>query len=108
MTLHADSALPKDPAALMAVIAVLRGALRFACGSAPWPPSPPLIPTFRSNRNFFKPPVRQVAGGRQAGRDPRHPGRHAELNGWDQQAYPRVLLDRIAARPINRIGELAP
>lgn len=32
----------------------------------------------------------------------------AELNGWDPQAYLRVLLDRIAAHPINRIGELAP
>ena len=32
----------------------------------------------------------------------------AELNGWDPQAYLRVLLDRIAGHPINRIGELAP
>jgi transposase len=32
----------------------------------------------------------------------------AELNGWDPQAYLRVLLDRIAAHPINRIGKLAP
>ncbi|MBR0642934.1 IS66 family transposase [Roseomonas hellenica] len=32
----------------------------------------------------------------------------AELNGWDPQAYLRVLLDRIADHPINRIGELAP
>ena len=32
----------------------------------------------------------------------------AELNGWDPQAYLRVLLDRIAAHPINRIGDLAP
>ena len=32
----------------------------------------------------------------------------AEMNGWDPQAYLRVLLDRIAAHPINRIGELAP
>ena len=31
----------------------------------------------------------------------------AELNGWDPQAYLRVLLDRIAGHPINRIGELA-
>jgi transposase len=31
-----------------------------------------------------------------------------ELNGWDPQAYLRVLLHRIAAHPINRIGELAP
>jgi transposase len=32
----------------------------------------------------------------------------AELNGWDPRAYPRVLLDRIADHPINRIGEPAP
>lgn len=32
----------------------------------------------------------------------------AELNGWDPQAYLRVLLDRIADHPINRIGALAP
>jgi len=32
----------------------------------------------------------------------------AELNGWDPQAYLRVLLERIAEHPINRIGELAP
>jgi transposase len=32
----------------------------------------------------------------------------AELNGWDPQAYLRVLLDRIAGHPINRIGDLAP
>ena len=32
----------------------------------------------------------------------------AELNGWDPQAYLRLLLDRIADHPINRTGELAP
>jgi hypothetical protein len=32
----------------------------------------------------------------------------AELNGWDPQAYLRLLLDRIADYPINRIGDLAP
>jgi hypothetical protein len=32
----------------------------------------------------------------------------AEMNGWDPQAYLRILLDRIADHPINRIGELAP
>ncbi|SFL15699.1 IS66 family transposase [Falsiroseomonas stagni] len=32
----------------------------------------------------------------------------AELNGWDPQAYLRVLLDRIADHPINRIDHLAP
>ena len=32
----------------------------------------------------------------------------AELNGWDPQAYLRVLLERIASHPINRLGELAP
>ena len=32
----------------------------------------------------------------------------AEMNGWDPQAYLRILLDRIAAHPINRIGDLAP
>jgi transposase len=32
----------------------------------------------------------------------------AELNGWDPQTYLRVLIDRIADHPINRIGELAP
>ncbi|WP_145144490.1 IS66 family transposase [Roseomonas gilardii] len=32
----------------------------------------------------------------------------AELNGWDPQAYFRVLLERIADHPIDRIGELAP
>jgi len=32
----------------------------------------------------------------------------AELNGWDPQAYLRLLLDRIADHNINRIGELAP
>jgi hypothetical protein len=32
----------------------------------------------------------------------------AELNGWDPQAYLRVLLDRIADHPINRIGYLEP
>jgi len=32
----------------------------------------------------------------------------AELNGCDPQAYLRVLLERIADHPINRIGELAP
>jgi hypothetical protein len=32
----------------------------------------------------------------------------AELNGWDPQAYLRVLLERIADHPINRISELAP
>lgn len=32
----------------------------------------------------------------------------AEMNGWDPQAYLRVLLDRIADHSINRIGELAP
>jgi transposase len=31
----------------------------------------------------------------------------AELNGWDPQAYLRVLLERIADHPIRRIGELA-
>jgi hypothetical protein len=32
----------------------------------------------------------------------------AELNGWDPQDYLRVLLERIAEHPINRIGQLAP
>ena len=32
----------------------------------------------------------------------------AELNSCDPQAYLRVLLERIASHPINRIGELAP
>lgn len=32
----------------------------------------------------------------------------AEINGWDPQAYLRILLDRIADHPISRIGELAP
>lgn len=32
----------------------------------------------------------------------------AEPNGWDPQAYLRVLLDRIPDYPINRIGELGP
>jgi len=32
----------------------------------------------------------------------------AELNGWDPQDYLRVLLERIADHPINRLGELAP
>jgi transposase len=32
----------------------------------------------------------------------------AELNGWDPQAYLRILFDRIADHPINRLGELAP
>jgi len=32
----------------------------------------------------------------------------AELNGWDPQAYLRVLLSRIADHPINRIGDLMP
>ena len=32
----------------------------------------------------------------------------AEMNGWDPQAYLRVLLERLAAHPINRLGELAP
>ncbi|MCX8005786.1 MAG: transposase [Burkholderiaceae bacterium] len=32
----------------------------------------------------------------------------AELNGWAPQAYLRVLLDRIADHPIDRMGELAP
>jgi hypothetical protein len=32
----------------------------------------------------------------------------AEMSGWDPQAYLRVLRDRIADHPINRIGELAP
>jgi len=32
----------------------------------------------------------------------------AELNAWDPQAHLRILLDRIADHPINRIGELAP
>jgi hypothetical protein len=32
----------------------------------------------------------------------------AELNGWDPQPYLRVLLERIASHPINRIGELGP
>ena len=32
----------------------------------------------------------------------------AEMNGWDPQAYLRLLLDRIADHSINRIGELAP
>ena len=32
----------------------------------------------------------------------------AEMNGWDPQAYLRLLLERIADHPINRIGELAP
>lgn len=32
----------------------------------------------------------------------------AEMNGWDPQAYLRVLLHRIADHPINRIGDLAP
>lgn len=32
----------------------------------------------------------------------------AELNGWDPQAYLRVLLERIADHPINRLGDLAP
>ncbi len=32
----------------------------------------------------------------------------AEMNGWDPQTYLRILLDRIADHPINRIGELAP
>lgn len=32
----------------------------------------------------------------------------AEMNGWDPQVYLRVLLDRIADHPINRIGNRAP
>jgi transposase len=32
----------------------------------------------------------------------------AELNGWDPQAYLRLILDRIADHNINRIGELTP
>jgi hypothetical protein len=32
----------------------------------------------------------------------------AELYGWDPQAYLRLLLDRIADHPFNRIGEFAP
>ncbi len=32
----------------------------------------------------------------------------AEMNGWDPQTYLRILLDRIADHPINRIGDLAP
>ena len=32
----------------------------------------------------------------------------AELSGWDPQANLRVLLDRIAAHPINRISDRAP
>jgi hypothetical protein len=32
----------------------------------------------------------------------------AELNGWDPQAYLRVLLERLAGHPINRLGELMP
>lgn len=32
----------------------------------------------------------------------------ADLNGWNPQAYLRVLLERIADHPINRIGDLAP
>jgi hypothetical protein len=31
-----------------------------------------------------------------------------DLNGWNPQASLRVLLDRIAAHPINRIGQVAP
>jgi hypothetical protein len=31
-----------------------------------------------------------------------------ERNGWDPQAYPRLLRDHMAAHPINRIGERAP
>lgn len=31
----------------------------------------------------------------------------AEMNGWDPQAYLRVLLKRIANHSINRIGDLA-
>jgi len=32
----------------------------------------------------------------------------AELNGWDPQAYLRVLFERLADHPINRLGELMP
>jgi transposase len=32
----------------------------------------------------------------------------AELNGWDPQAYLRVLLERLAEHLINRLGELMP
>jgi len=32
----------------------------------------------------------------------------AEMNGWDRQAYLRMLLERIADYRINRISELAP
>ena len=32
----------------------------------------------------------------------------AELNGWDPQAYLRVLFERLAGHPINRLGELMP
>ncbi len=32
----------------------------------------------------------------------------ADFNGWNPQAYLRVLLERIADHPINRIGDLAP
>ncbi len=32
----------------------------------------------------------------------------AQMNGWDPQAYLRVLLDRIADHPINRVSELSP
>jgi transposase len=32
----------------------------------------------------------------------------AEMNGWDPQAYLRMLFDRLAGHPINRLGELMP
>lgn len=32
----------------------------------------------------------------------------AELNGWDPQAYLRLMVDCLVDYPINRIDELAP
>jgi transposase len=32
----------------------------------------------------------------------------AELNGWDPQAYLRILFERLAGHSINRLGELMP
>jgi len=32
----------------------------------------------------------------------------AEMNGWDPEAYLRILLARVADHPINRVSELTP
>ncbi|MBR0663976.1 transposase domain-containing protein [Roseomonas hellenica] len=64
------------------------------------PPPRPQAPALGRKSYFF---AGSLDGGRRAAIIYTLVGT-AELNGWDPQTYFRVLLDRIADHPINRIG----